>query len=497
MQQSPEQPLKVLEFYSGVGGWHYALSASSLSGRCAVVGAFELNPNANAVYAHNFDVKPRQCNIEKLRLAELEAFDAEMWVMSPPCQPFTRLGKRKDVDDHRTDSCLSLLAKIPAMARPPRHLLLENVQGFECSETRRRLVGILASCDYTLEEFLLDPRQLGVPNSRLRYYMIATRQTDAPPSQAAAEGAAALVAGDGEGTAMDTPAVLRREPPTAGGSGGAGGGVRKLREFLEPEPEPTVPAAGAGGAAAPLDGGALLSEKVLLQSGGCVDIVLRDSAHTTCFTKAYSQYAKGTGSVLASACDSPESACALLGWTEEQHALYCAKDVYGDGHAAGSGSLEVPRDDIERLRALRLRYFSPREVANLMGFPPAPRFRFPDSVTTKQRYKLLGNSVRPADWQDSFRSRCLFIPWLSPAAVFSCISLHTNLHARVSAATRWYSQYAWDSDAAAGIDQSSDLAGGARGARHGAAAARWCRQKSGCRIVRRTRRRHLTAAAIV
>ncbi len=402
--------LKVLEFYSGIGGWHYALAASSL--HCEVVAAFELNPNANEVYAHNFSLTPRQCNIEKLRLAELEAFDAEMWVMSPPCQPFTRLGKRKDVDDHRTDSCLSLLAKIPAMTRPPRHLLLENVQGFECSETRRRLVGILASCDYTLEEFLLDPRQIGVPNARLRYYMIATRQTDAPPSPAAAEAVGTLVSGDG--TEQKIPALLKRHPPIETATVSR----RKLREFLEPEPELGTPAStetkavvdgrGAGARAAGAPGANLLSEKVLLQSGGCVDIVLRDSAHTTCFTKAYSQYAKGTGSVLASACDGADDANALLGWTKEQYALYCAKDVYGDGHTEGSGSLEVPRADIGRLRALRLRYFSPREVANLMGFPPAPAFQFPDSITTKQRYKLLGNSVRTlrAAWFSVMDSSC-------------------------------------------------------------------------------------------
>jgi tRNA (cytosine38-C5)-methyltransferase len=415
MEKAPPAaaPQKVLEFYSGIGGWHYALAASTL--RCEVVGAFELNPNANEVYAHNFSLKPRQCNIEKLRLAELEAFGADMWVMSPPCQPFTRLGKRKDVDDHRTDSCLSLLAKIPVMTRPPHRLLLENVQGFECSETRRRLASILASCDYSLEEFLLDPRQVGVPNSRLRYYMIATRQTDGPPSPAAAEAVGALVTGDG--TEQKTPALLKRQPPTAGDK--ATGLPRKLREFLEPEPEQLgtpasanstaiVDGKGVGGRAVGAPGGNLLSDKVLLQSGGCVDIVLRDSAHTTCFTKAYSQYAKGTGSVLASACDGADDANALLGWTEEQYSLYCAKDVYGDGHAAGSGSLEVPRADIDRLRALRLRYFSPREVANLMGFPPAPAFQFPESITTKQRYKLLGNSVR---------TLCLGLVWWTTVAV--------------------------------------------------------------------------------
>lgn len=46
---------------------------------------------------------------------------------------------------------------------------------------------------------------------------------------------------------------------------------------------------------------------------------------------------------------------------------------------------------VELLRTLRLRYFSPREVANLMGFPE--EFEFPEISTIKQRYRTLGNSI--------------------------------------------------------------------------------------------------------
>lgn len=46
---------------------------------------------------------------------------------------------------------------------------------------------------------------------------------------------------------------------------------------------------------------------------------------------------------------------------------------------------------VELLRKLKLRYFSPREVANLMGFPP--EFSFPETSTIKQRYRTLGNSI--------------------------------------------------------------------------------------------------------
>jgi tRNA (cytosine38-C5)-methyltransferase len=43
------------------------------------------------------------------------------------------------------------------------------------------------------------------------------------------------------------------------------------------------------------------------------------------------------------------------------------------------------------LSTLKLRYFTPREVANLLCFPQY--FEFPDSLSDKQKYRLLGNSL--------------------------------------------------------------------------------------------------------
>lgn len=46
------------------------------------------------------------------------------------------------------------------------------------------------------------------------------------------------------------------------------------------------------------------------------------------------------------------------------------------------------------LGSLQLRYFTPREVANLHSFPAS--FDFPQGVTRKQQYALLGNSLSVA-----------------------------------------------------------------------------------------------------
>jgi len=50
-------------------------------------------------------------------------------------------------------------------------------------------------------------------------------------------------------------------------------------------------------------------------------------------------------------------------------------------------------DDLELKRSLKMRYFTPREVARLMGFPEAPEFTFPDSCANILCYRLLGNSL--------------------------------------------------------------------------------------------------------
>lgn len=51
----------------------------------------------------------------------------------------------------------------------------------------------------------------------------------------------------------------------------------------------------------------------------------------------------------------------------------------------------VDQMDDETAAQFKLRFFTPREVANLMCFPET--FSFPPDVSTRQMYKLLGNSV--------------------------------------------------------------------------------------------------------
>lgn len=140
-----------------------------------IVAAVDINTVANEVYAHNFpEINLLNRNIQSLTSKEIKKLNVNTILMSPPCQPFTRNGKYLDENDSRTDSfqyLISILDKLENI----ECILMENVKGFECSSVRDIFINKLQECKFKYQEFLLSPSTVGVPNSRLRYYCIASR----------------------------------------------------------------------------------------------------------------------------------------------------------------------------------------------------------------------------------------------------------------------------------------------------------------------------------
>ncbi|KAH9760787.1 tRNA (cytosine(38)-C(5))-methyltransferase 2 [Citrus sinensis] len=165
---------RVLEFYSGIGGMRYSLMKADVSAQ--VVEAFDINDKANDVYELNFGHRPYQGNIQNLTAAELDMYGAHAWLLSPPCQPYTRQGLQKQSSDARAFSFLKILELIPHTVKPPHMLFVENVVGFETSDTHAKMIEILANSDYLTQEFILSPLQFGVPYSRPRYFCLAKRK---------------------------------------------------------------------------------------------------------------------------------------------------------------------------------------------------------------------------------------------------------------------------------------------------------------------------------
>ncbi|XP_031572379.1 tRNA (cytosine(38)-C(5))-methyltransferase-like [Actinia tenebrosa] len=418
---------RVLEFYSGIGGMHYAAKACGL--KTNVVAAFEINTTANSVYKHNFpETSLCQRNIEGLSTSDLDKMNADVILMSPPCQPFTRVGLKGASSDPRCKSFLHILDLISKLSHPPDYILMENVKGFEESDTREQFINTLKEKDYTYQEFLLSPNQFGIPNSRLRYYMLAKRKphqfyfstqpeqvinqippvkniklsngnhqsacsscnntTDVKHSNLCKDNSDSLSTSDNnhvpqslenkqactcpsstvckpdqsESTVLNQLGVNNRTEDNSRNEWTSSQNVDRkkltLLEYLEK------------GESEECFSQFLLPEKVLSRFALVLDIVTPASTHSCCFTKAYGHYAEGTGSVLRTA-DIDDTA------------------IFNEYRALGTEASDSQRAAV--LSDLRLRYFTPREVANIMKFPKS--FGFPQDISVKQRYRLLGNSL--------------------------------------------------------------------------------------------------------
>lgn len=293
-----------------------------------IIAAVEINPIANTVYKHNF---PKTLilnnNIQSLSLKQIHKLNVNAILMSPPCQPFTRVGNQKDLMDKRTDAFKYICDILLPNLNEIEYILMENVKGFEKSKARDMYIECLQKNKYNFREFILSPTQIGIPNTRYRYYCLARRKKDFNFKQ----------------KDIHDNLNFSKEPFL-------------IREILEIDKN--------------IRNEFYLSDDLLKKRIGVLDIITSDDINSCCFTKAYTRYCEGTGSVFSNNCNKKQ----ILEIFEIIEKLQQDSNEY-----------------TEALKKLKLRYFTPKEVSRLMSFPE--EFSFPAETTNKQKYRLLGNSI--------------------------------------------------------------------------------------------------------
>lgn len=230
--------LRVLELFSGLGGWRYAFQ-----GLGEVVAAYDISPTANATYALNHGDPPIARELASLPAEALAGHRADLWALSPPCQPFCRMGNRHGLEDKRSMAFLNLMAILPQA--PPQHLVLENVTGFLGSDAHDLLRSTLGHLGFHWTTFELCPTRFGIPNQRPRVYLLASRRP------------------------------LEVAEPTAIAPG-------SIKPFLDAEEDPTL----------------YLPPETLARHKPGLDLVTRDEHRTACFIGGYGQRFVGGGSFL-------------------------------------------------------------------------------------------------------------------------------------------------------------------------------------------------------
>jgi DNA (cytosine-5)-methyltransferase 1/tRNA (cytosine38-C5)-methyltransferase len=212
-----------------------------------VAAAYDISPAANAAYALNHGEASIARELATIPSEELAAHEADTWLMSPPCQPYCRMGLKKDLQDRRSQAFLRLL---PLLGLPPmQRLALENVEGFAGSAAHALLLDRLAREHFHCREFQLCPSRFGIPNQRPRLFLLASRRPLA---------------------ALDSPSV---DPVPVGG-------------FLDQDELPEL----------------YLDPGLLARHYPGLDIVTADSRRTACFIGGYGRRFVGSGSFLRTKC---------------------------------------------------------------------------------------------------------------------------------------------------------------------------------------------------
>ena len=90
--------------------------------------------------------------IEQLSASYLDGLGADVWTMSPPCQPFTTCWGAKQLgeEDARSKAFSNLMHVLPRLQRPPRWIFFENVKPFGGSAVHTAWCDTLRRAGYTL-----------------------------------------------------------------------------------------------------------------------------------------------------------------------------------------------------------------------------------------------------------------------------------------------------------------------------------------------------------
>ncbi len=241
-----------------------------------MVAAIDVNRVALGVYRHNFPHPTHAALVESVPVDQLRQWNADLWWMSPPCQPFTRRGLQRDLDDPRAETLLAVLDRVAELR--PAYLAFENVPGFEESQAHGRLLSTLEGAGYrSIVERLLCPTDFGVPNRRRRYYLLAARDPLLPSQRH-----------------ESVPSRQRR----------ADVAPRALSEYVDPDPDPALD----------VDPGLIERYRGALHVVDAGD----PGAQTHCFTSAYGRSLVRSGSYLATGSGvrrfSPAEILRLLGF---------------------------------------------------------------------------------------------------------------------------------------------------------------------------------------
>jgi len=172
-------PFTFVDLFAGIGGFHAALGA--MGGKC--VYAVEIDPKAAAVYEKNWGLNPLGDITQDVTDENVLVPPHDVLVAGFPCQPFSKSGAQRGMEETRGTLYWSILKII--QEHHPTLVVLENVRNlagprhiheWEVIVATLRAEGYLVASKPAVFSPHLLPRELGGrPQSRERVFVVAVK----------------------------------------------------------------------------------------------------------------------------------------------------------------------------------------------------------------------------------------------------------------------------------------------------------------------------------
>ncbi|MEM5480806.1 DNA (cytosine-5-)-methyltransferase [Pseudoalteromonas fuliginea] len=181
--------IKFIDLFAGTGGVRLAFeqACKELNIRSKCVFSSEIDKNAAASYELNFEENP---------LSDITTIDTipefDFLLAGFPCQAFSYAGKQKGFEDETRGTLFFDILRI-LKKNKPKYLFLENVRGLTTHDkgnTFRVIQEALTSLGYSIDFTLLNSSEFGVPQNRVRIYIVGVLDGEAKLSLESNLGAA-------------------------------------------------------------------------------------------------------------------------------------------------------------------------------------------------------------------------------------------------------------------------------------------------------------------
>lgn len=165
--------IRYVDLFAGIGGIRKGVEQSllrhGLDGEC--VFSSEIDPHACETYQLNFGDMPKG-DIREIQ----ELPEHDLLLAGFPCQAFSYAGKQRGFADTRGTLFFEIERLLKSAHRKPSVLLLENVRGFlshDYGRTCQTVKSRLEDLGYGVHIHLLNSSNFGVPQNRIRVYILA------------------------------------------------------------------------------------------------------------------------------------------------------------------------------------------------------------------------------------------------------------------------------------------------------------------------------------